>query len=535
MNKKNKLILIAIFLLSFILRFYKLGINPPSLYWDEVSLGYNAYSILKTGKDEFGRFMPLDAFVAFGDYKPVGYIYATIIPIAIFGLNEFSVRFASALAGVFMVFLTYFLVKKLLNDEKISLVASFLMCVSPWSLQLSRAAFEANLAAFFNLLGIYFFIKGIKEKGFWLIFSSIGFVLSFYTFNSNRILAPIFILILFAVYTKEIIAVKKYAVISFILGLVLMAPVVSYFSSRESRLRFNEVNIFSDLNTVVQANDRINLDGGSRLAKIIHHRFVGHAFNYLKHYFDNFSAKFLFISGDGNPRLSIQSVGELYLWELPFFLYGLFILLAGIKDKNKLFLLLWFFAAPIPAATARETPHALRIVSILPVPQIICAIGFIGIYNFFNNTNKRKIFTYAAGLLFILNFSYYLYNYYVVFPKKWAGEWVDGYKQAVSYVSENYNSYDQIFFTNYYGRPYIYFLFYLKYDPQKYNSLVARTRDWYGNWQVLGFDKFRFGDNLTESPGSLVFVPKGSTINGMSKIDKISGNSGLIYYDVYAK
>ena len=532
---KNKIILLAIFLLSFILRFYKLGVNPPSLYWDEVSLGYNAYSILKTARDEFGRFLPIDAFVAFGDYKPVGYVYATVIPEALFGLNEFSVRFASAFAGVLMVVITYFFVRSLFHDEKISLIASFLLCVSPWSLQLSRAAFEANLAALFNLLGIYFFIKGIKEKGFWLIFSSIGFVLSFYTFNSNRILAPIFILILLGIYAKEIFAVRKYAVISFILGLILLAPVVSYFSSRESRLRFNEVNIFSDLDTVVQANNRISQDGGTRLAKIIHHRFIGHAFNYLKHYFDNFSGKFLFISGDGNPRLSIQSVGELYLWELPFFLYGLFMLFAGIKDKNKLFLLLWFFAAPIPAATARETPHALRIVSILPVPQIISAIGFVAIYKLFNNKNKRKIFSYAAGLLFILNFSYYLYNYYVIFPQKWAGEWVDGYKQAVSYISENYNSYDQIFFTNYYGRPYIYLLFYLKYDPQKYNSSVERSRDWYGNWQVLGFDKFRFSDNPTKSIGTLVFMPKGLVVSGMSKINEIRGNSGSVYYEVFAK
>ena len=95
----NKKILIVIIILAAILRFWKLGENPPALYWDEASLGYNAYSILKTARDEHGEFMPLSRFIAFGDYKPSGYIYASVPFIALFGLNEFSIRFASALAG----------------------------------------------------------------------------------------------------------------------------------------------------------------------------------------------------------------------------------------------------------------------------------------------------------------------------------------------------------------------------------------------------------------------------------------------------
>src|SRR3989344_6943662 len=81
--KKNLLIFLVI-LLVFILRFYHLNLTPPSLYWDEASLGYNAYSILKTTRDEHGKFLPLTNFEAFGDYKPPGYIYAAVPSIAIF-------------------------------------------------------------------------------------------------------------------------------------------------------------------------------------------------------------------------------------------------------------------------------------------------------------------------------------------------------------------------------------------------------------------------------------------------------------------
>src|SRR3989304_6986104 len=86
---KNKY-LVLIFLLTVLLRFVYLTYAPPSLNWDEVSQGYNAYSILKTGRDEWGRLLPLANFRAYGDYPVALNLYLTIPFIAIFGLSEFS-------------------------------------------------------------------------------------------------------------------------------------------------------------------------------------------------------------------------------------------------------------------------------------------------------------------------------------------------------------------------------------------------------------------------------------------------------------
>src|SRR3989344_5593497 len=122
MNSKKRLILIVF--LGFVLRFLGLGSNPPGLYWDEVSLGYNAYSILKTGSDEHNRFLPIDTFKAFGDCKPPGYIYATVPSIALFGLNNFAVRLPSALAGTILVLVTYLLVKELFPNSPFSILHS---------------------------------------------------------------------------------------------------------------------------------------------------------------------------------------------------------------------------------------------------------------------------------------------------------------------------------------------------------------------------------------------------------------------------
>src|SRR6266568_6902142 len=95
--KKTSLLLFLIFLLGTALRFYQLGIVPFGFHRDEAFLGYNAFSIFKTGRDITGNVLPmhLQSFL----YSPAGYSYFSILFIVLLGLSEFSVRFASAFFG----------------------------------------------------------------------------------------------------------------------------------------------------------------------------------------------------------------------------------------------------------------------------------------------------------------------------------------------------------------------------------------------------------------------------------------------------
>ena len=47
---------------------YRIGSDPPGLYADEASIGYNAWTIAHYGTDQYGNHFPL-FFVDFGDYK----------------------------------------------------------------------------------------------------------------------------------------------------------------------------------------------------------------------------------------------------------------------------------------------------------------------------------------------------------------------------------------------------------------------------------------------------------------------------------
>jgi len=76
-----------------------LGSTPSGLSVDEAAIGYNAYSILETGKDEYGQSFPV-LIKSFGDYKAPVYTYLLVPVYKLWGMNVFTTRSISAAAGV---------------------------------------------------------------------------------------------------------------------------------------------------------------------------------------------------------------------------------------------------------------------------------------------------------------------------------------------------------------------------------------------------------------------------------------------------
>ena len=437
--KNNVFYLVLIVILAVFLRFWQLGSIPSSLNWDEVAWGYNAYSIGIDGKDEFGNFLPYKYIESYGDYKPPVYAYLTVLPVKIFGLNEFSIRFASAIFGSLTVLITYFLVKRIFysSDKKeyYGLIAALFLAVSPWHINLSRAAFEANVATFFVVTGVWLFLAGIQERKWYLPLSAFMFALSFYTFNSPRIVVPLLVIALLAGTYKKLLAIKKEVIIAGIIGVVLLAPLVGFLLSPQAKLRYQEVNIFSDVSIVTGINQEIQNDHNAFGSKILHNRRFIYALTYTKHYFDNLNPAFLFISGDENHKFSTKDVGEMYVIDALFLLVGVFFLFRK-KEGYWWVIPVWFLIGLIPASTARETPHALRTEITLPMLQILSAYGLVTLISFLKTIEKRKqILTLSMISLFIFgNVLYYVHGYYFHYGRESAGEWNYGYKDSIMYV-----------------------------------------------------------------------------------------------------
>lgn len=522
---RSKIVLFVIIFIAVFLRFFQLGTNSPSLTWDEVAWGYNAYSLGIDGRDEFGRFLPFDYLESFGDFKPPVYAYLDIIPVKLFGLNEFAVRFPSALFGTLTVLLTYFLTKRIFEKPttlslrgeqrrsnllensklKIPIVATALLAISPWHILLSRAAFEANVATFFIVFGIYAFLRGIQDKSKFLILSAISFALSLYTFNTSRVFVPLLIISLAIFYHKKLLQMKKLSISAAIIGLIIILPSVPFLLSPQARLRYQEVNIFSNVDLVKTANQEVENDRNAWWSKIIHNRRIFYAREYTKHYFDNLSFNFLFIEGDGNPKFSTRDIGQMYLWELPFLLVGL-LMLFRLREKNWFIIPVWLILGIIPAATARETPHALRIETTLPTFQILVAYGIINTFTLIKK--YRRIFTGMLSLIIGLFFVYFLHVYFVQYPWEFSGNWQYGYKDSIAYVKSVQKDYDHVVVTSSLGRPYIYYLFYLNVAPSEFRKTAVVKRDAFGFVDVESFSKYRFPKvaEVTPNTGKTLYI-----------------------------
>ena len=428
-----KLLLLLIVLLAAFLRFYQLGSNPPSLTWDEAAWGYNAYSLGVNGKDEFGRFLPHDYLESFGDFKPPLYAYLDVLPVKILGLNETATRFPSAFFGTLTVLLTFFLVRRIFNTSKnrnvIGILAALFLAISPWHIMLSRAAFEANVASFFVVLGVWAFLASVQAaelsgrrsyERWLLVVSAISFTLTMYTFNTERIVSPLLVILLALAFWKKLWKMKKVAIISAVVGIIIFLPTFRFLLTPQAGLRFQEVNIFSDINVVKTANQEIANDNNAFWSKIIHNRRLLYSVDFAQHYFDNLSPSFLFIKGDGNPKFSTQSTGQMYIWDIVFFVGGILLLLRK-KEGNWWLVPLWLLVGIIPAATAQQTPHALRIEATLPTFQIFTAYGFAAFLDWTKRQDlKLKIYSFNMGILlpvvlFVLLFMNFVYFYHEYF------------------------------------------------------------------------------------------------------------------------
>ena len=492
MNKKIFVFLTLIIILASFLRLWQLGKVPLSPDWDEVALGYNAYSIMQTGRDEYGELLPI-VLRSFDDYKPALYAYLAIPSISFFGLNVFSVRLPSAIFGILTVIATYFLARELFKNSRLKLeienwkleipeVATLLLAISPWHIQFSRVAFEANVGVALNILGILFFLKSFNKQ--WLLFlSALMFGLGLHIYQSEKVFVPLLLIILIVIFRKRLLAIKKkYILISSLIFIIISLPLIYFtLTNRDVFARAKGVSIFSN-SSIIQANtekiarDRANND---ILGLVLDNRRVEFAKYIAGGYLSHLDFNWLFIKGD-IARHHAPGMGLMYLAELPFLLIGIYSLIFGKFDKTaKIFTILWFLIVPIPASITNDIPHAVRAVNFLPILQILTAIGAMSSLIWILNMRHKILNIRISYLILIListlsifNLSYYLNQYFVQQNYFHARYWQYGYENIVDYVATVQKDYRKIIVSNTSSmdQSYMFFLFYLKYDPHKYLS-----------------------------------------------------------------
>ncbi len=457
-------LLFTIVLLGFFVRLYNLGAIPTGFFCDEASIGYNAYSILTTGKDEYATPFPL-FFQAFGEYKSPIQIYSTVPFILIFGLNEFATRLPSALYGTATIVAIYFLCIQLFKRQKyhilIGLFSALFLAVSPWAIHFSRVSLEGLMAfVFFSTSAVAVFLRA-QEKPKLLPAAILLFSLALYSYFPARIFVPAFGFCLFALYFKFFRSHIPITIISTILLILLLIPFIQNSLSSQGIARWQQVNIFSH---------------PPQNESVLQHI----AFNYLEH----FSLGFLFLKGDIDmpgqfiTRHSVRGIGELYLLQLPFIILG-FITLLQKKIKSFFLLVVWLLLYPVGSMfTMDNTPQATRsIIGIIPF-QILTGVGIVSLIQKLKRFPKisQILFFMTLFVLLIVSFGYYLLLYFTSYQNYssdfWG--WQYGPNKIVKYFSAHEKDYDELYMSPDFNAPYIFFKFYA---PQSCTKCKLGTPD----------------------------------------------------------
>lgn len=537
MNKTNIAIFILILTAAFLLRFYKIAEIPPSLNWDEVSIGYNAFSILHTGKDEWGTSFPL-SFRAFGDYKLPLYIYADIPFIAIFGLSVLGVRFLSVLSGLGIVILIFFILKNLTKNVFISFMGMFIAAILPWLIILSRIGLEANLALFLVTLSVCFFLKGLEKKWF-LMWSGLLLGLSLFTYNSSRVTAPFFVLAVIIFFWGKLKSRRKESITAGVTLLIFVVTVIPLALFTDSSARFQWTTIL-DEGAISHINEQRALTPlPPELKSLIYNKAIYFVSTAAQNYISYFSPDFLFKNGGSNYQFSVPGTGLLFWALIPFILMG--IIQVFLKRENwQLFILAWLLIAPIPGSITRDAPHALRSIFLIPPIIIISSLGI----DFLTHKLKLRLLRFVI-LVFIglLIFQTYIFwaNYSGSYRQKYSWSWQYGYQQVVEFIARHGSSYSHIVLSKKYGEPHEFLLFYLKYDPYNYqhspNLIRYEKSQWF--W-VDGFDKYLFVNDweiktkLANLHNILLVTSPGNYPIGGKVIETINFLDGSPAFDIVA-
>lgn len=461
-------ILLAILVLAATLRLAKLDQVPPGLHVDEASNAWNAYTLLKTGKDQHGVSWPIFYTRAFGENRSTSYIYALIPFQAIGGLTVWTTRLPSAVGGILTVLLIYFVGARLFGGAT-GLAAAAMLAVNPWHVQMSHLGLEAALSPLLIMVSLAAFLwahmpldddrqRGPRPAVAALAGATAG--ICCYGYWAVRLFLPAFLLGAVIVTWKEWWALLKTREgARAILALVIAAAVTAgplfwrHLTDPEIHKRGQIAGwVWNESDTL-----------GEKIGKALS-RYPGH-----------FGPDFLFISGDGDPGQSPpKGTGLFYWYEMPLMLVGLITTLSRARSSRAArLLLLWLILYPAAdLLNEHPTSHSLRS---LPGLGGLILLGAVGAVAAGGSLWRRRqttlgICSAMAVLVIMLN---------VRFLREFFGN--DFYRQkyshpiyandileAARWLRPRLNEIDAAFITQKALHPDIVTLVGLSYDPQQW-------------------------------------------------------------------
>jgi len=439
------IVILSIIIVGFFLRVWNISNIPLGFFCDEASIGYNAYSLLQTGKDEFGVSFPI-FFQSFGDYRPPLGIYSTIPFIALFGLNEISTRFMSVFYGVLAIPFMYLLGKQIGGTKTFGLLTAFISATMPWLIHYNRTGFEFSIYSTFFIATVFLFVKASHHK-FFILPAFFVSALTLYTYQPAKLLIPLLLVGVLIIYRKIYFVHKKELTLGLFLFFIISLPIFLSLIVGEGVARFNMISVFS---------------GKLSFSETI--------FRIFQNYVTQLSPSY-FLKGEPTfiTRHFIHGLTPLLMITLPFLLIGIVHTFFTIRKKTSQLLVYWLFIYPIAGAVTLDAPFTSRAIIGAALFSILISSGIAITAHYGKRFIKNGVSIFIIVTMILINLGifvrFYFYQYPLYSSDFWG--WQYGAKDIVTYFKNNQDEYDELIMAPVFNAPHIFFKFYAPNNCQK--------------------------------------------------------------------
>ncbi len=458
--------------------------------------------------------------------------YITVPFVNFLGANELAVRLPTAIASLIAVMFTYGLAFELFKSKKIAFSASFLLAISPWHISVGRYAVEVNWGIACFIAALYFFLKMRKHPRNLYPFA-IFFGITFYSYYSYLVFSLVFILILIILHKKKLFSPDKrsYFLLFVFIVTIFLIPILT---NKSFITRYRQTTYVNDLGMINRINSHLNACFTRYpylICKAFYNKPVFLLIEKFRNFINYFSTTTFFLYGSEQGLSGMpQRWGFLYLFEFPLFLLGIIKLIREKKINNIIFLWLIIFALP---GSAVDEIHIWRMMTVIPLPQIISSVGLIYLISSFQ---KKLVMIFFVSFCIFFSFFHFWLDYTSYFPFSQSNYSYYGFRDLYNYLIKAERNYNKIIIAPVslgLDQLYISYLFYSRFDPllfQKEINVIRQTN--IEGWTfVKKIGKWYFVNNLDKL--ELPFPSKTLIIfDGSIKEEKFFKEKNILNYQL---
>ncbi|HVM59588.1 MAG TPA: glycosyltransferase family 39 protein [Verrucomicrobiae bacterium] len=516
------------------LHFWKIGSVPRGFIGDECSIAYNAYCLAQTGADEYGTPWPM-YFRGIEVYYEPADVYSVLIPIRVFGLEEWAARVPCGVYYVLACAAFYLLLRHWRVEAPLALAGAFLLSVIPWAFPTSRSCTYAGhtVALLALVTGLVLTASAVRSqsKGR-AVLAGVAWALALYGHQSIQPVLALLAVGCAIVLWHRLIPRWRLLLLMLLSALIVSLPLIISILRSPGGLvaRFQQVSITHEASSPVEM-----LAGAAR-------RYCGY-----------FSPRFLFISGDGQLRHHTGHGGELYWCLAPLILAGLYVSIRQWRQSaSHRVILVGILASPVSAALTMDQMHSTRSVYAVIFWLLLATVGAQWCWQ---RRGPWRMLVLAVACAGALEITLYMRDYFGAYQTRDSQalqtELTDALEYCFGHLGRNDVLYISASTFDPYGatvnaqlKPqlYAYVLFFGRIDPRTYQRAGIPTRevrlyDGHAPEPGLLLRSSNYYFRLNDGSGRILGVPDKAPLPAGARLIKtfpFTGPCSFAKYEVFA-